>query len=321
MNKIFKKIIMSIVCFGLIFTAFPTHAGKKCKSTLKTIDAIILGERVVDIAYNLGYTPKASVGRFSFWDMQDKLELVSVRIGCPVCVCKKKPNSLPNALKEMGIKRLIIEKSPNYCLYKPDINPDCALKHVKNQNDLIIEYVDFSNGLESAVKQTAKLLGCSEKVVEVMEKYNHNTEIAKKNIAKVRHGKKVVLLSGTFQRNTGKTFIRVEAAEGYSDKYMLKPLKAKNVGDALKTGKSKNSKGHFSVRSLKNLVLANPDIIVIFGDTAAVQKALSKGTQKNPEFANITALKNNAVYALPFYADCGVLEYPINLNKWACMFQ
>jgi Periplasmic binding protein len=320
MKNFFRKILLFMICFGMISTTLPAQAGKKGNPPLKKIDALIIGERVLDIAYNLGYAPRAIVARYSLWDMGSKFEPVSARLGCPVKVCKKAPETVPKALEKMKIKRIIIEKSPEYCIYK-NITPECVLKHIKNQKDLIIEYVDFSKGLESAVQQTSKLLGCNEKADKIMAKYQKNMAVAQKNLAKVTPGKKVVLLSGTFQRDTGKTFLRVEAAGGYSDKYMLGPLKAANVGDSLKTGSAKNNKGHFSIRSLKGLAKVNPDIIVLLGDAAAVQKALSKATQKNPKLANVTALKNNAVYALPFYADCGVLEYPVKLNKWACIFK
>jgi len=241
-------------------------------------------------------------------------------LGCPVKVCKKSPSLVPKALDKMNIKQVIIEKHPEYCLYKK-ITPSCILDKLKDRKDVSVKFVDFSKGLGHAVQTTAELFGCSEKAAGIMDKYNKDMDLAKKNLAKAKPKQRVVLLSGTFQRDTGKTFLRVEAPGGYSDQYMLAPLKAENVGNVLASKNAKTTKGHFTIRKLTGLTKANPDIIVIFGDVAAVQKALYKATLKHPELAGVKALRDNAVYSLPFYADCGPLEYPIHLNKWACMFR
>ncbi len=314
-----KLLFLSLLCSTLLLTFSFAIAGPTVRP-LKQINALIIGERVMDIANSLGYAPKAFVGRYSLWDMGDQIGKATDILGCPVKICKKSPDIVPNALDKMKIKRVIIEKHPEYCLYKK-INPSCILNKIKGRKDLSIEFVDFSNGLAQAVHKTAKLIGCSEKAAGLMAKYDKNMELAKKNLIKAMPKQKVVLLSGTFQRNTGKTFLRVEAPGGYSDRYMLAPLKAENVGNALASKSAKIAKGHFTIRKLTGLAMANPDIIVIFGDVAAVQKALHKATIKHPELANVKALKNNAVYSLPFYADCGPLEYPVHLNKWACMFR
>ena len=314
-----KLLFLSVLCSTLLLTFSFALAGPTVRP-LKQINALIVGERVMDIANSLGYAPKAFVGRYSLWDMGSQIGKATDVLGCPVKVCKKSPNTVPNALDKMNIKRVIIEKHPEYCLYKK-INPECILEKIKDRKDLSIEFVDFSKGLEQAVHKTAELLGCSEKAAALMDKYNKDMKLAEKNLAKIRPKQKVVLLSGTFQRDTGKTFLRVEAPGGYSDQYMLAPLKAKNVGNALASENAKTTKGHFTIRKLTGLAKADPDIIVIFGDVAAVQKALHKATIKHPELAEVKALRDNAVYSLPFYADCGPLEYPAHLNKWACMFR
>ena len=315
-----KKTIASVICLGLLAAA-PATWAKKFDPPLKTVDVLIAGERVMDISAALGVAPKAFVGRYSLWEGGEYINKVSQFIGCPVKACKKAPSTVPDALDRMTLNRVIIEKSVHYCLYKPNVFPGCIRQGISDRQDLTIDTVDFSKGLESAVKQTAELLGVpGEKADAVMASYNKSMQIAQKNVQKATPGKRVVILTGTFQKDTGKTFLRVEAAGGYADKYLLAPLKAKNVGNAL-VKKIKKSKGHFTIRRLDGLATVNPDIIVITGDAAAVQKALNKAVLKHPELADVEALKNSAVFVLPAYRDCGPLEYPEKLNKWACMFR
>lgn len=315
-----KKIIASVICLGLLAAA-PAAWAKKFDPPLNKADVLIAGERVMDIAMALGVAPRAFVGRYSLWEGKEYVPKVTQLLGCPVWACKKAPATVPDALEKMKINRVIVEKFPEYCLYKPNIPPECIRKGINGKQGLTIDTVDFSKGLEAAVKQTAALLGVSgNKATAVMDAYRKNEEIAQQNVKKVAPGKRVVILTGTFQKSTGKTFLRVEAAGGYTDKYILAPLKAENVGDAM-VKNAKKAQGHFTIRKLDALAAVNPDIIVITGDAPAVQKALNKAVAKHPELAGTSALKNSAVYVLPAYRDCGPLEYPEKLNKWACMFR
>ncbi|WDP92763.1 MAG: ABC transporter substrate-binding protein [Desulfobacter sp.] len=315
-----KKIIVSVICLGLLAAA-PAAWAKKFDPPLKKADLLIAGERVMDIAAALGVAPRAFVGRYSLWEGGGYLGKVTQLLGCPVKACKKSPSTVPNALERMKIHQVIIEKSPEYCLYKPGVSPECIRKGIEGRQGLTIDTVDFSQGLEAAVTQTASLLGVSgDRAAAVMDAYRKDMEIARQNVQKVAPGKRVVILTGTFQKSTGKSFLRVEAAGGYTDKYLLAPLKAENVGDAMAKN-AKRAKGHFTIRKLGSLAAVNPDIIVITGDAPAVHKALNRAVAKHPRLAGVNALKNSAVYVLPAYRDCGPLEYPDKLNKWACMFR
>jgi ABC-type hemin transport system substrate-binding protein len=65
------------------------------------------------------------------------------------------------------------------------------------------------------------------------------------------------------------------------------------------------------------MITVDPDVIVMTGDALGVQKSLSDYFLKgNPELAQVKALKNAALYSLPFYADSSVIEYPAILAKW-----
>ncbi|MCG8529777.1 MAG: ABC transporter substrate-binding protein [Desulfovibrionales bacterium] len=315
--KIFKNYLSVFFCMALVMGASKAWASK-ATPPLISFDALVVGEQILDISSRLGYAPKAFVGRYSLWEDGPKMEWVSQRLGCPVKVCKKAPRTVPKALEKIGLHHLIVQKGPQYCLYKP-VAPPCVLGKLTDTKGLVIDTVDFSKGLSKAVLQTATLLGCPDKAPGLMETYEKEMAMAKKNLAKVTPGKRVVILSGTFQKSTGKTFLRVEASGGYSDQYMLSSLSAENVGDGL--GRGRVDKGFFTIRKLAPLVKINPDIIVILGDGVAVQKALNKAIVKTPALAKVKALANHAVYSLPFYTHCAPLSYPAKLNKWACMFR
>ncbi len=283
-------------------------------------DIIIVGDRVVDIAYNLGVLPKAMSVRGSMWKMAKKLKTSSQILGCPNYITKNE-DVVPKAIKKFGIKRLIIEKNASYCLYKPKVNPTKIIPLIE-ATGVTIEYVDFSKGLESAIHQTAKLLGREDKAGPLFAKYTKKMDTAKKKLPANPTGGKAVILNGTFQPSTGKIMLRVEAPGGYSDMFMLEKLGYTNAGDVFKPADGKSSKGHYPVKKTKNgvnlkpLIEANPDVIIITGDTLGAQMALSDTLARHPEFSQISAVKNLKIFALPRYVDSSILEYPGMLMKW-----
>jgi len=320
MNNYIKKINSKALAFlfimvtGLFLLSSQTAEAKR-KIAPKKITVIMIGDRLVDVAFNLGVLPEAMSVRCSMWPMCKQLLNTSQVLGCPNCIVAKNPSIVPDTAKKRGIKRIIVEKHPNFCIYKPKVKPANIVPLLEGKG-LTIEYVDFSMGLESAIRQTAKLLGCQSKADALIDRYNKAMEKSKKGLPKAKLGKKVVIINGTYQSATGKTFLRVEMPGGYSDSFMLHPLGCVNVGDVLKSENKKVNKGHFPIRKLDALTMAKPDVIVMTGNPFAVQKALAAAVKKNPALANVPAIKNTAIYSLPFYADSSVIEYPVILRQW-----
>jgi ABC-type Fe3+-hydroxamate transport system substrate-binding protein len=189
--------------------------------------------------------------------------------------------------------------------------------------DVTIEYVDFNQGLEAAVRQTARLLDREAKADTVITKYKKDLAAANAKLPAQKSNKKVIVFNGTYQPSTGKSILRVEAPGGYCDRFLLDPIGCVNAGDTFKPGNGKAAKGHYPVQKRKHgmvldpLIKANPDIIVMTGDAFAVQKALADYQAANPALAQVKAIRDMAVYALPAYVDSSVLEYPNILRKWA----
>ena len=286
------------------------------------VEAIIIGDRVLDIAYNLDVLPVAMSVRGSLWPMAGELKTASQILGCPNHTTGKKKEAIPKALKKFGLKRVIVEKSDEFCIYKPKVQP-AKIAPILEGMDVKIDYVDFSQGLESAIRQTAKLLDREDKADALIEEYRKNLAKAQAKLPKEKLGKKVLILSGTYQKGTGKPMLRVEAPGGYSDQYFLKQMGCVNVGDAFKPAGGKADKGHYQVAKKKEgpvldpMIEARPDVIVITGNVYAVQKILAGSIKNNPAFADVPAIKNMAVYNLPFHIGSSVIEYPDMLRQWA----
>ena len=164
MNSILKRsdpkrlVLLFIMSLGIVLLFFQTTDARP-KEAPRRIKAIMVGDRLVDIAYNLGVLPEAMSVRCSMWPMCKQLMSASQVLGCPKCIVDKNPTIVSDMAKKRGIKRIIIEKHQNFCIYKPEVRPANVVPLLKGKG-LTIEYVDFSQGLESAIRQAAKLLGC-----------------------------------------------------------------------------------------------------------------------------------------------------------------
>ena len=312
-NRLKGLAFVAIIGLGLLLL-FSVSAKAKPKKAPDRIKAIMVGDRLVDVSFNLGVLPEAMSVRCSMWAMCKQLLNTSQVLGCPKCIVDRIPNIVPDTAEKRGIKRIIIEKHPNFCVYRPKVKPANVVPLLKGM-DLTIEYVDFSQGLESAIRQTARLLGCESKADALIERYNNALAKAKNGLPKAGLGKKVVIINGTYQASTGKTFLRVEAPGGYSDRFLIRPLGCINIGKFLMPV-NKINKGHFMIRKLDVLIQAKPDVIVMTGDAFAVQKALAAQVKKNPALAKVPAIKNVAVYSLTRYVDSSLIEYPAILRQW-----
>lgn len=309
------KYILPLLIALSLFSAPPAaEAGPSVVP--EKVRAVMIGDRLIDIALSLGVLPEGMSLRCSLWPRCEAVKLASQVLGCPNCVLKKEPEKLVNFLKERGITRLILEKNPDFCRYKK-IDPTEAAAVVKDIPGVVVEYVDFSRGVVSAVRQTAELLNRKDKAAQVIASYEKAMAKAKKAADEPRKGKRVVILNGQYSDQTGKVFVRVEAPGGYSDTFFLEPLGCENVGQALISETAAVSKGHVMSRRLGGLLEARPDVIVMTGDAYAVQKRIREAVGRQPELAEVPALKNGALFSLSFYSDSGILEYPNQLMQWA----
>lgn len=313
-RKSTMQMIGILTCL-LILTSWNTQANAMRSPAPERIPAIMIGDRVVDIAYNLQVMPVAMSVRGSLWPMADKLKTTSQIIGCPNRVTVVSKKTVPEALKRYGVNRLIVEKHDDFCVYKSKVKPENIMVLVEGM-DVQIDVVDFSQGLEPAIIRMGQLLGREQQAETLVKTYRESLEKMKADLPAQPLGKNIVVVNGVLQAETGKVFLRVEAPGGYSDKFLLEPLGCSNIGDVL-IGDKTVDKGHATIRSLSKLAELQADAIVITGDSSAVQRALHQAVQEHPELAEIKALRNHAVFSLPAYFDSSVIEYPLIFAHWA----
>ncbi len=315
-----SRILVAVLCFALLvlltMAAGPDAQASPVKAP-KRIKAVMVGDRLVDVALALGVIPEGMSVRASFWSRAVELRLASQILGCPNCVVKKKPNAVPGFMKKRGISRLILERSTKFCLYMKDVMPENVTPLVRDVPGITIEYVDFTKGVPEAIVQAGKLFGAEEKAREVAEKYAKDMKSVEATLPAKGLGRNVLILNGTYFADRGKPFVRVEAPGGYTDQYILEPLGCTNAAAPLVSESTKVSKGHFNGGRLSDLATANPDVIVATGDAFAVQLALRDALERKPELAKVPAVRNGRIYALPFYSDASVLEYPAIFKQWS----
>ncbi len=309
-----------LLFIALCFFCMPTVFGLTCANASpykapEKIKAVMVGDRLVDVALSLGVVAEGMSVRASMWPKAGEIKVASQLLGCPNSVTVKHPEAIANFMKERGITRLILEKSLKFCLYKKQVNPVKVADLVKDVPGITIEYVDFSGGVVSGIAQVATLFGKQERGRHVAAAYEKAMKKVEVSLAEQQLGKRVLVLNGNYAAS-GKTFIRVEAPGGYTDQYILNPLGCENVAGVMITDTMKVSKGHVPGGRLGWLAEVQPDVIVATGNGFAVQLALHKALKKNPALADVPAIKNGAVYSLPFYGDSSVIEYPQIFKQW-----
>ena len=302
-----------LVSLGLI-CLLPGLAVSGPREGKETINVIMVGDRLVDIAYNLGVVPEAMVVR-CIWPAVSN-ELNSVRsLGCPRCVTIKKKGAVAKFAATNGIKRILIENSKDFSLHMPTANPMKVVPQLKGKG-FELGFVNFSDGIESAIEQTGKLLSREAEAEKLIKSYKSRLNKSLKKMPDKKQDKKVLILKGIPVGKTGKFFIQVEASKGYSDLFFLNSMGCKNVGDLLQSEGTKVTKGYFLLKKMADIAKANPDVIIITGESLPVQKGLNKALKKNSSLYDISAVKNREIYSLPSYIDSSVIEYPYILMQW-----
>lgn len=313
MTRAAKSFIGALGFFITVFAflvMIPGPADAKTYEKKECRNIVIIGDRVVDIAYNLGVVPTGMSARCSLWPLCSKINATSQPLGCPGCLSKGKRGKLASFIKSHRIKLAIVENSHPYCILAPHANPLDSVEFLK-KHGVEVKIVDFGRGIVSAIAQTAEILDKQQSGKALTAKYIKAIKKFEKKNGGLKLGKRVVVLHGIYQAQTSKAFIQVEAPGGYTDRFILGPLGCKNVGKALVSPGKKPTKGRWTIRKLKGLAKAKPDIIVITGDSASVQKALAAAIANQPALCGIP------VYSLPLYIDSSVIERPLIVGKWA----
>ncbi len=287
------------------------------KDGFEIINAAIVGDHVLDISASLGVLPKVMSVRGSQWPKARSFP--AKLIGCPVKIAFKAPDTLPKAIEEFGIDTVIIEKTDNFCLLVDKADPMKAVDLVKDLK-VKVYIVDFTEGVEPAVKKIAKMYDKAAEGKALLKKYKKELAEAEAKIANTASGKKVVVLKAFVKKDTKKVFVAAESKGFYTDKYFLEPFGCENVSDMLNPDGNPVTKGAFPVTNFRLLADAAPDVIIVYGDMEAFQKKMAELTKKIPALAEIPAVKKGQIVKLPFYVGSDIEDYPAILTKWTDYF-
>jgi len=284
---------------------------------------VMVGDRLVNVAYHLGVIPQAMSIRGDIWDFGRTLARTSSMIlGCPQYIVAKDPDIVPRTLRQSGIRSVLVEHTPGFDRHKPvrdpmNVVPVLEASGVVEDLGVSVEVVDFSEGVVPAIRQIGTLIDRTEEAEALVATYEADLESARAALPTAPSGTTVVVLSGVHQDATGKGFVRVELPGGYADTFLLEPMGLTNAGRGFVEAGAAAKHGFATVGSLAPLADIRPDILVLTGDADAVQRKLMRAGARNPAFAEIPAIANGAVFALPAYYDSNVIEYPAVLRRWA----
>lgn len=313
--------VMVAVLIAMPATAAPGDAPPE------RAEVLMIGDRLVNVAYHLGVVPRALSIRGDVWPFGRTLaRTTSIIMGCPGYIARRDPEMVPRILRETGVKRILIEHSPEFDRLKPQRDPMHVVPVLEQSGVLedlgvTVEIVDFGEGIDAAITQVGALLDRADKAEALIHRRTSALDRATKGLPLTEAGGSVVILNGVHQSATGKGFVRVELPGGYADTFLLEPLGLTNAGGAFVEAGAKARHGFATVRALDLLKTIRPDALVLTGDADAVQRALMAAMAKDPALAEIPALARGAVVSLPAYVDSSVIEYPAVLQRWAVTIQ
>lgn len=309
------KLAVMAGLFSILFSAISSEACLK-KPVPEKIDCVMIGERIVSTAWRLGVAPKAMVGRKSLWEGSEKTSGVTAFLSCPAGFAMKKQKAVVASIINKNFPIAYVEQYPEPCLYMPDLSFEKSCKLLEKQG-VVIKNIDFKKSLLSGVRQIAKIFGKEKKAEKIITTYEKSLSRAEKQMDKVRPGIRIAVLSGIYQSKTGKSFMRMEADKGYTDKFIIERCRGKNIASEVIEKSDKIDKGYFMIRKIERILEKNPDVIAITGDAFSVMQAINRAVAKNPEFKKTKAVRDCAIFPLPFYGDADPLGYPDALMKWA----
>lgn len=309
------KINSVVYILSIIFILIPSQIFAGCfADTYETKEVYVAGERVVSVMYHLGIVPKYWSGRKADWEKAKNIEAGSSFRGCVKGLVGPKKENAKKFVQSLKDCPVLVEVVKTPDLYLPKLTSEKVVSTIQEFGKKPVT-IDFTKGIESAVLETGRYFGLEQKANDKILFYKKSLSRAMKQINQAPKNKKVVVLSGIYQDETGKGFVRAELSGGYSDQ-ILSLANSKNCNSNFFTKEEiKNaSAGHIIIRKdkIREIVLSNPDLIVATGDSFAVENEIYKSLS-NEEQKNL----NLKIFSLPSYTDADPLSYPSVVMKWA----
>jgi ABC-type Fe3+-hydroxamate transport system substrate-binding protein len=314
-----KKLLLFLLAGFLLAGCAGTKNSTPVSEDPENINAIVVGDRAFDTVLSLGYMPEAVSVRASQWDKPHSLPVEI--LGCPVKTTIKLPELLPDYIEMNGIEWVIIEKNSNFCRLMEKAKPGKMAEILKDV-DVRVDVVDFSDGLETGIMETAALFGKEKEGKALYKQYERDLTAAQAGMTDIAPGQKVVALRAVLKKKTGRLFVTAESKGFYLDKEFLEPFGCENVGDLLNDAGNELTKGYFPVMNLNLLAEAAPDAIVLYGPAKnELKEKILEIAAVDEDVAAIPAVSNGRIAtSLPYYVGSDIAEYPSILEKWIDYF-
>ena len=276
---------------------------------IEFVNTAFLGDRLVDTARFLGFHPTLMATAHT--PMLETKMPVSRQIECTACVLGAESNAFFGTAKKMGINKILLEKNN----YKGEVDASEGEGFIRDLG-FEVEVLDFTQGIETAVKETGRALGIERKASVYIEKYNKSLEKAS-SLLPANLDKRILVLLGLVHRDYDNEFLLVEEAGGVDD-FIINPSGCINVSKYIGPDDEQKEKQEIRVvNGLSGIIEAAPDMIALTCEAGPGLKALNRIASECSEVRNIPAIKNQAVFSLPHCAHAEPMERPYVLEAWA----
>lgn len=274
------------------------------------LNAIFIGDRVLDIGHALGCYPRALIG--GQVPLTDKDFPFIRHLECILCVMGPKRALLMKTYETMGIERVVIEHS--------DCTPDPAsIADELRASGLTVDVVDFTQGMGRAFEDAGRIFGRPDEAARAARRHERDMEAMQRPVAPL--GRRVVTLLGLTNPQRNEHYLLLETPGGHLDTRILTPLGCENAGALLMDmAEEVVMEGIQRVSSpdrLDRLDEAAPDAIVLTGDPLVGLMALQEAVARKPSLArSVPALAAHAVYALPHCCSALPASLPRIWTEW-----
>ncbi len=304
--------VVSVFVFLCTATLLTNHNALAVQqNTLQQAPVFIIGDKILDITRALGYAPLA-LGTQCTSKAARRFGSQSIAAGCPGKLFRNNSTSFNAFCKKHNLSHLVIEKRMTLC----SSSNETFSEKLGIDKGITISQIDFSQGIPQAIEETAQVLGCPQKGKRLAARYAKRLASVQAGLTPSLHGKRVLILYGTYNRTNAKAFVQAQGSAG-PEQQILNDLGMMNAAAQMAANPSDLPKRSFMVTRLKHLEKARPDYIVILGHTFAAQKELSRWVQRHPQHTHLVpAIANNAIFTLPPVGNRGLLRYPETLKLW-----
>lgn len=279
-------------------------------NTSEMLDLFMIGDKLATTAQKLGILPRAMAT--SQIPLIEQMFPGIDNLECTRCIMTSKRQILYSAAKKTDIYRVSLEKDSDSSMYWSGLNPE-DIKEELHEKGFTTDIADFSNGLFEGIIQTGEIYNKQKQAKRLIKNYESKLDEVKPKIPDCS-GLNISIVLGMINPFTGDHYLLPQGKDTYLSKTILNDLKC---GNSCKEPDLEKSP---VIEDLLYLKKENPHVIVFTGDSQAGFFNLYQCLKNDPDFKDIPAVKNHAVFSLPHLSGGNPIDYPWILDQWARAF-